>query len=228
MTIRPHAIDEARSTVLERIRRSQAKSSPSPARSNWGELPRTYQQHGCLSPEARLHLLEDRLRDYDAEVTRVHSREVAEAAGDVLKGRGPGPTLMPAGFPEIWRPRGVALTEDDEQSPRGLDHFDNVVVTVSVAIAQTGTLVLQSGPGEGRRALTLIPDFCLCLVRESNVVETVPEAFARLDEVKTHPITFLSGPSATADIEMTRIKGVHGPRFLHVFVILCDELPNSM
>lgn len=233
MTNRPEVPDDARSGILKRIRsiRASAPAHGSPhahERSSWDGPSRTYRQHGLLSSEARLDLLEERLRDYDAEVTRVRSRDVAEVAGDILRRRESRSSLLPAGFPRVWRPQDVDLTEDDGLSLRGLDHFDNVVVTVSLAIAQTGTLVLQSGPGEGRRALTLIPDFCLCVVWSSDVVETVPEAFARLEEAKTRPITFLSGPSATADIEMTRIKGVHGPRFLHVLVIVDDEQTDSM
>jgi len=88
-----------------------------------------------------------------------------------------------------------------------------------MAIAETGTVILQSVPGQGRRAVTLVPDYQLCVVREEDVVETVPEAMARLQETAELPTTFFSGPSATADIEMTRIKGVHGPRYLDVVLM---------
>ena len=197
--------------------------SPLPGMSETPEaLSRDYQVHGGLDLGARLDLLESRLRHYDAEVTRVRSDKVAGAAAAVLRARGSRPTVLAPGFPQAWRPLGVPLTEDDDFSARALDRFDGVLATASVAIAETGTLVLRHGSGEGRRALTLVPDFLLCVVRHEDVVETVPEAFARLEDQKTRPITFISGPSATADIEMTRIKGVHGPRFLHVFLVTGD------
>jgi L-lactate dehydrogenase complex protein LldG len=101
-----------------------------------------------------------------------------------------------------------------------LDHFEGVVTGCTVAISQTGTLILQTVPGQGRRAPTLVPDYHLCVVMADDVVETVPEAMDRLQPTASLATTFVSGPSATADIEMTRIKGVHGPRFLDVVVIV--------
>ena len=224
---------DARSSILERIRRVRGLGSEgagaelaSSISEEWDRLPRDYQVRGRLDLRARLDLLESRLRDYDAAVTRVGHVEVARAVGAVLRARGSRATIVPPGFPEAWRPVGVSLTEDDGLSARALDGFDGVLVTVSVAIAETGTLVLRHGAGEGRRALTLVPDFAMCIVRAEDVVETVPEAFARLEGQGTGPITFVSGPSATADIEMTRIKGVHGPRFLHVFMVTDDAAPD--
>jgi L-lactate dehydrogenase complex protein LldG len=98
-----------------------------------------------------------------------------------------------------------------------LNAVDGVVTAATVGVAVSGSIVLQHGPAEGRRVLTLLPDYHLCVVEAAQVVETLPEAFARLDPIR--PVTFISGPSATADIEMTRIKGVHGPRFLDVLLI---------
>ena len=100
-----------------------------------------------------------------------------------------------------------------------LDGFEGVVTASTVAIAETGTIVLQNVPGQGSRAPTLVPDYHLCVVRAMDVVETVPEAMARLEPTASLATTFVSGPSATADIEMTRIKGVHGPRFLDVILV---------
>lgn len=100
-----------------------------------------------------------------------------------------------------------------------LDGFEGVVTASTVAVAETGTIVLQNVPGQGRRAPTLVPDYHLCVVRAADVVETVSEAIARLQATAALATTFLSGPSATADIEMTRIKGVHGPRFLDVILV---------
>jgi L-lactate dehydrogenase complex protein LldG len=96
--------------------------------------------------------------------------------------------------------------------------MDGVMTGATVAIAETGTVVLQNTAGQGRRAVTLVPDYHLCVVQVKDVVETVPEAMERLKGSATLATTFVSGPSATADIEMTRIKGVHGPRFLDVIL----------
>jgi len=101
-----------------------------------------------------------------------------------------------------------------------LDKLDGVLTGCTVAIAETGSIVLQNAAAQGRRALSLVPDYHLCVVFASQVVETVPECFARLDATANLPTTFFSGPSATADIEMTRIKGVHGPRYLDVLLVV--------
>lgn len=213
----------ARDTVLQRIRGAlghEADASVSSLESEWQALPRTYDQHATLSPVEILDLLEERLRDYDAEVARVNEGEVASAVEQVLRARGSRPTLRVEGFPPAWTPAWSYLTpEDTSLSARQLDRYDGVVTGATLAIAETGTLVLQGVPGQGRRAVTLVPDFHLCVVRARDVVQNVPEAFARLEATRTLPTTFVSGPSATADIEMTRIKGVHGPRFLHVLLV---------
>ena len=113
----------------------------------------------------------------------------------------------------------IQFVEDCGFLPHELDRFTAVLTASTLAIAETGTLVLQNLPGQGRRAATLVPDVHLCVVHEADVVATVPEAMRRLQATADLPTTFISGPSATADIEMTRIKGVHGPRFLHVLLV---------
>lgn len=213
---------DARETVLGRIRAALNNRNPETTESRvgaWEDIPREYDQALRLPIEARLDLLEERLRDYDSEVTRVAEVDVAAKIRAIVFKRGSRPTLRPEGFPEAWTPAGDLLTLDKDFSAKELDVFDAVVTGATVAIAETGTLVLQNVPGQGRRAATLVPDFHLCAVRAADVVETVPEAFARLTGTATLPTTFVSGPSATADIEMTRIKGVHGPRFLHVLLV---------
>lgn len=213
---------DARETVLGRVKAALGQDrhggDGTSAAAAWTALPRHYAQAAQLGTEARLLLLEDRLRDYDAVVKRVPVADVADAIADALAARGNLPTLLPAGFPAMWRPGNANLIEDSGFTVRELDRFGGVVTAARLAIAETGTLVLQNVPGQGRRAATLIPDFHLCVVREQDVVETVPEAFAKLGGSETLPTTFISGPSATADIEMTRIKGVHGPRFLEVLL----------
>jgi L-lactate dehydrogenase complex protein LldG len=140
----------------------------------------------------------------------------------LLAARGLHRLVVPAGLPQALGealPDGFDFIVDSGLTPAELDTFEGVVTACTVAIAETGTIVLQNVPGQGRRAPTLVPDYHLCVVRERDVVETVPEAMARLAPTAALATTFVSGPSATADIEMTRIKGVHGPRFLDVVLI---------
>jgi len=124
---------------------------------------------------------------------------------------------VPPGLPESWRPANV--TEDHGLDAHELDGLDGVLTGCTVAIAETGTLVLAGGALEGRRALTLVPDLHVCVVRTDQVVETVPEAFASLRGLERRPLTFVSGPSATSDIELQRVEGVHGPRSLVVVIL---------
>ncbi len=214
---------DARSAVLDKVKAALAGAGQQPDAAaqlaRWTALPRTYAQQPSLSTAERLHLLQDRLQDYDAVVQRVPSAQIADAITAVLAARGSLPTVIPQGFPLAWYPKDLTnIVEDEGFTPRELDRFDVVVTAATLAIADTGTIVLQNVPGQGRRAATLVPDFHLCVVRVEDVVESVPEAFARLAPTQHLPTTFISGPSATADIEMTRIKGVHGPRFLEVLL----------
>jgi L-lactate dehydrogenase complex protein LldG len=127
--------------------------------------------------------------------------------------------VVPPGFPREWLPHGWEFVVDDGLSHQDLDRIDGVLTTCTVAIALTGTIVLQHSPGEGRRVLTLVPDYHLCVVEAEQIVETVPEGIRRLCALNPSVATTISGPSATADIEMTRIRGVHGPRTLDVILV---------
>jgi L-lactate dehydrogenase complex protein LldG len=121
-----------------------------------------------------------------------------------------------------WRPRELELVEDLELTPRDLDALDGVLTGCTVAVAETGTIALTSGSQEGRRAITLVPDLHVCVVREDQIVELFPEAIRMLDDLlarEHRAITFISGPSATSDIELSRVEGVHGPRTLVVLVV---------
>ena len=209
--------------VLGRIRAAlggAAGATAEQAGAGWAALPRGYQQAAARSEEEILELLEDRLRDYDAHVERVTAEELGEAIVRRLGERGRPAMVVPAGLPVGLLPESAEFIEDAGFSNAELDRFTGVLTQAAVAIATTGTLVLQNLPGQGRRAATLIPDYHLCVVDAANVVETVPEAMRRLRRTATLPTTFISGPSATADIEMTRIKGVHGPRVLDVLVVV--------
>jgi L-lactate dehydrogenase complex protein LldG len=171
-----------------------------------------------------LELLEDRLRDYDAHVVRANGAEVAASVAAMLMERGKRRMLFPEGFAAEFLPGGFDFVTDGGEpeavlTAEEMDDFDGVLTGATLAIAETGTIVLQNVAGQGRRAVTLVPDYHLCVVQVENVVETVPEAIARLQTTAKLATTFVSGPSATADIEMTRIKGVHGPRCLDVILV---------
>ena len=218
---------EARSTVLRRIRGAvadRASTSSEHAVSAWRDLPRRYIRQSALRREQILELLEDRLRDYDAHVERVPRTALPSAIKRRLLQNGTPRMIVPAGIPADALSSGF-FTEDAGFDPASLNAFGGVMTFATLAIALTGTLVLQNVSGQGRRAITLIPDYHLCLVDVDSVVETVPEAMAHLQRTASLATTFISGPSATADIEMTRIKGVHGPRVLDV--LLVEKLPET-
>ena len=211
----------ARSEILRRIRVAKGGASDAAAaEAGWNHLARGYTREASLQPEAVLELLEDRLRDYDAHVIRVQRGDIANAVAKMLTARGKHRMVIPKGIETAWLPDNFEFVTDDGMTPAELDEFDGVLTASTVAIAETGTVVLQNVPGQGRRAVTLIPDYHLCLVNSHDAVETVAEAMDRLRGTAELPTTFFSGPSATADIEMTRIKGVHGPRHLDVILIV--------
>ncbi|VVJ18002.1 Predicted L-lactate dehydrogenase [Amycolatopsis camponoti] len=166
------------------------------------EVPRGYRSAAAADVE----LFAERVADYRAALTRCTVAEVPDAIRSAL---GPArEVLVPEGFPfDVGVPA----------SPAGLTGADAVVTTAALGIATTGTIVLDHGPGQGRRALSLVPDVHVCVLREDRIVAGVPEAVAALDPAR--PQTWISGPSATSDIELTRVEGVHGPRTLHVIVV---------
>lgn len=182
-------------------------------------ITRDYLQASDTTAEQRLELFTDRLHDYDAMVYRCGESQVAETIAHALAHRGKRRIVLPSGFPENWLPQNVEWLRGNDFPFDVLDKCDGVITGCAVAIAFTGTIVLEHSTENGRRAPTLIPDYHLCVVRAEQVVYSVPEAMRRMDAFTTAPITTISGPSATADIEMTRIKGVHGPRFLDVVLV---------
>jgi L-lactate dehydrogenase complex protein LldG len=211
---------KAREEILQRVRTATGRASTAEvARAGWSAVPRRYKRGGTREREIVLELLEDRLRDYDATVVRCERGDVAVSVAGMLSERGKRRLVVPAGLAAEWLPVGFEFVVDNQLAAVELDGVDGVVTGATVAIAETGTVVLQNVAGQGRRAASLVPDYHLCLVRVEDVVETVPEALDRLRGTSGLATTFVSGPSATADIEMTRIKGVHGPRFLDVILI---------
>ncbi len=214
----------SRAGVLAKIRAANGGASTlATAEAAWGEIPRAYRRTAEMEREEILEMLEDRLRDYDAHVVRAARADVADTVALMLRTRGRTRMLMPEGVDQELLPSWVGFAVDDPGEPLpflAIDKFEGVLTESTLAIAETGTIVLQTVAGQGRRALSLIPDYHLCLVRTSAVVRTVPEAMDLLATVPAFATTFISGPSATADIEMTRIKGVHGPRFLDVVLVI--------
>jgi L-lactate dehydrogenase complex protein LldG len=196
----------ARDEVLRRVR-----SALGPQRLAV-EVPRAYRRATDLPPDALLDLLIDRLEDYRAVVHRT----VGAHIGDVLLSLDLGRVVVPEGFPEAWLPA-LNTVRDTALTAHELDDVDAVLTTCAVAIAETGTLVLDAGPGQGRRALTLVPDRHVVAVRADQLVGSVPEALRLLSPAR--PQTWVSGPSATSDIELQRVEGVHGPRRLEVVII---------
>ena len=176
------------------------------------------------SREEVVDLFAERVADYRAVVERATSSTTAQQVAAALRGREPSAgagrlrILVPPGFPPEWVPGDVEVVHDGpDVAVSELDRCDGVLSTAAVGIAETGTIVLDHSAGQGRRAATLVPDLHVCVVRAEQVVPAVPEAVAALDPVRPH--TWISGPSATSDIELDRVEGVHGPRTLHVLIV---------
>ncbi|BDP44051.1 lactate utilization protein C (plasmid) [Deinococcus aetherius] len=158
--------------------------------------------------------------EYRANVRRLAAAEVPGALRDLLLARGSERVAVPQDLPAGWLPGGFAVTRD-EPGVTDLTAVQTVVTGAALAVAETGTVVLDHGPGQGRRALTLVPDHHVCVLREDQVVDNVPEAVARLrgSVLSGRPLTWISGPSATSDIELSRVEGVHGPRVLDILLV---------
>lgn len=210
---------DARELILARIRSAAGAQMPGDAAAERDAIARNYLRGGRLDAEARLHLFTDRLRDYDAHVTETTARSLPQTIADLLHQHSQKKVIVADGLPAEILPQGFTFLSERDASVDDLNGCDGILTICTAAVASTGTIVLTHGPGEGARKLTLLPDRHLCIVRADQVVETVPEAFDRLAPFATQPLTFISGPSATADIEMTRIRGVHGPRCLDVVLV---------
>lgn len=210
-------MSSAREEILAQIRQSCAEDAGSAAAS-YAELTRLYQQTARLGRAEILSLFTERLHEYDAHVYRAREAEVAAVCGELFARRNARRIVVPKDLPVAWQ-LGAEFVTDDDLDARALDRFDGVMTGATLAIAETGTIVLQNAHAQGRRAISLVPDYHLCVVREQDVVETVVEGMRLLEATRHLPTTLFSGPSATADIEMTRIKGVHGPRFVDVVIL---------
>lgn len=204
----------AREEMLSRLRQALQDVPAGEAQSDV-DVRRDYRR----SAPADIAVFAERVADYKATVHLVPPEGVAAAVGAALRSRPAAHIVVPRDLPQAWLsdvdcdllPDGGRLTNGD------LEAVDGVLTGCAVAVAETGTIVLDSGLAQGRRAITLIPDYHLCVVQAEQVVGSVPEALARLDP--SRPLTFISGPSATSDIELDRVEGVHGPRSLEVIVV---------
>lgn len=208
----------SREAVLTSVRTALGPATALP------EVPRAYRQagtQGAGGDPGCADLFCSRAADYHATVTRVSDGELLDALKSACEQRAAHRLAIPAGAP-AWTLTGIELVRDDPLlSARQLDELDGVVSGCALAIAETGTIVLDGAGISGRRALTLVPDYHLCVVRALDIVPSVPDAVAALAPVAAdgRPITLISGPSATVDIELVRVNGVHGPRTLDVFVV---------
>lgn len=166
--------------------------------------------------------------EYHAYVRRTSEDQVPAVIQELLALRGSIRVVIPVDLAGSLLPAGLPVTRDEGLSTATLTSMQAVVTTCALAIAETGTVVLDHGPGQGRRALTLVPDHHLCIVRERQVVDSVPEAVAHLQAsiAAGRPLTWISGPSATSDIELSRVEGVHGPRVLDILLVK-DVTPTA-
>lgn len=214
-------VASSRQSILARIRAATLDASKHDA-SAYAELPRHYIRAGSRSADERLALMIERLREYEAEVVETTPDSLPGAIASQLAASGRHIFVVPTGLPAAWLANGFDWKIDHGLTANEIELADGAVTAAFCGVADSGTIVLHHSADEGRRAITLLPDWHLCILRATQVVETLPEYFDRCAETPALA-TYISGPSATADIEMTRIKGVHGPRFLHVILVRDDN-----
>lgn len=210
---------DARSEILARVRNALADAPPA------APVPREYHRRHPLDGRRAdlVSLAAERIGHYRATVHRADADQAADRIAAILRVRAVRQMVAPADLPDAWRPTEISWLLDRVDTPLSteeLDGSDGVLTGCATVIAETGTIVLDGGPTQGRRAITLLPDYHLCVVRVEQILGSVPEAVAELAQRSaTRPLTFISGPSATSDIEFNRVEGVHGPRTLDVLVL---------
>lgn len=207
----------ARDEILARVRAALA-DAPAP---DAPAAPRAYRRRGERTPDEVIALFAERVAAYRAQVRRVTVEQLPAAIAAALTGGGARRVVAPANVPAEWRVDGFAWCAGDALDARALDRVDAVLTGCAVAVAETGTIALDGGEAQGPRALTLVPDHHVCVVGAAQIVELLPEALERLAPSARagHPITLIAGPSATSDIELIRVEGVHGPRRLDVLLV---------
>jgi L-lactate utilization protein LutC len=204
-----------RDVVLGRIRAAITDVPTPPA------IPRAYRRQSERSRDETINLFIERVNDFRATAIRASGNRIVDVIVQICARREATRVVTPDGFPAEWAPAALEHVRDADLTPHELDNLDGALTTCAVAIAETGTVVLDGGAGQGRRALTLVPDYHLCVVRADQIVELVPEAVERLAGAvaEGRPLTCVAGPSATSDIELNRVEGVHGPRELDIVVV---------
>ncbi|MDT8913691.1 LUD domain-containing protein [Amycolatopsis sp. PS_44_ISF1] len=180
-------------------------------------IPRSYRRRHAQPGDDITTLFAERVTDYQAAVTRTDRAHLPAAIAAALTARGAGYLALPEGFPIELLPPGDWQWHTEPLDIPALNAVDGTLTLAAAGIAVTGTIVLDTGPGQGRRALTLVPDYHLCIIDADQIAGDVPDTLDRLDPAR--PLTFISGPSATSDIELDRVEGVHGPRTLHVIIV---------
>jgi L-lactate dehydrogenase complex protein LldG len=211
-------VSVARDEILARVRRALA-DVPTTERPEDVPVPRAYLEE---EPGATLDRFLKRVADYGAAVRRAGPGEIADAVADACRNQQVQRLAVPEDLPADWIPAGLDAVPDNALAPVELDQVGAALTGCALAIAETGTVVFDGGPRQGRRALTLVVDIHICVVEERQVIDGVPAAFRRLGpglRTSRRPLTFVSGPSATSDIEFKRVEGVHGPRRFELIVL---------
>ena len=215
----------AKEEILSRIRNA-LRDVPVDEKPEQTTIGRDYRVHASESHEEIVQLFISRLEDYNAGVYRIQEAEIPASIAKLVEKYSLSQLVIPADIPQPWMPNGLLALRDEQSqlTNEQMGESNSAVLTAcAVAIAQTGTIVLDGGSLQGRRVLSLLPDYAFCVVRENQVVGLVPEAIKDLNAavIQHHqPITFISGPSATSDIELSRVVGVHGPRHLDVLLVV--------
>ena len=208
----------AREAMLGRIRVAMGDGAAVP------EIPRDYRVGADLAPAVVVRMFAERVGEYRATVHQASTDSLPAVVAAILAGSGATRVVVPPGLPAGWlaavTPVTTVLTDDGAITADELDGVDVVITGSAVTIAETGTIVLDAAPDQGRRVITLVPDHHICVVTAGSIVVTVPEGLARMHP--TRPLTMISGPSATSDIELDRVEGVHGPRNLDVIIVSAE------
>lgn len=219
-------MSEAKEAILAKIQNA-LRNVPPEERPEDIDVSWHYRRKGNREPADVAALFAERVGEYKATIKRIRASELTAVIAESCRQQKVQQLVVPGGFPREWLPDNVTFLFDKMDTPLSngeLDRSDGVITTCALGVAETGTIILDAGPGQGRRALTLLPDYHLCLIREGQIVELVSEGFAYFEQSvgeEGPPITFISGPSATSDIELSRVEGVHGPRRLEVLIV-CD------
>lgn len=210
-------MSDAKTEILSRIRGALGEARG--AQTDTGEVARAYLHTSDLPQTELIEMFAERTTEYRAMVYRTTEAELKETVSEVCRLRKAKTLVVSSDIPDAWLLQNVEFIRDDGLTNAELSAADGVLSGCALAVAQTGTLVLDGGSYQGRRALTLLPDLHLCVVFVWQIVGTVPEAVTALQNVATQPLTFISGPSATSDIELSRVEGVHGPRTLNILLV---------